>query len=492
VVGSLGAQADRIVSTGEAVLASLAMHDSARIAPSASPVGRAHAQVSFAEALRVWLRVAALSFGGPAGQIAVMHRILVEEKRWVSEARFLHALNYCMLLPGPEAQQLATYIGWLLHRTTGGLAAGILFILPGFLAILVLSILYGVYHHTAAVTALFFGLKAAVLAVVVEAVIRIGRRALKNRFFVAIAAVTFVAIFLFAVPFPMIILAAGLLGFLGGRLHPEALLVPAAHSGGSASNTYESVISDAAPAQAPPTLGRALRPLAVCLPLWGAPIALLAVWLGSTHVLVRQGIFFSKAAVVTFGGAYAVLVYVAQQAVETYQWLRPGEMLDGLGMAETTPGPLIMVLQFVGFLGAYRNPEPFTPLLAGVLGSIVTVWVTFVPCFLWIFLGAPYVERLRGNQLLNAALSTITAAVVGVILNLAVWFALHVAFASVSEVDTLGMRLLVPEIATARYASIALAGLAFFALFAMRWGMLRTLATCTAAGAAYQLLLGGG
>jgi chromate transporter len=444
--------------------------------------------ISFAEALRVWLQVAALSFGGPAGQIAVMHRILVEEKRWVSEQRFLHALNYCMLLPGPEAQQLATYIGWLLHRTAGGLAAGVLFVLPGFLAILGLSILYGVYRETVIISALFFGLKAAVLAVVVEAVVRIGRRALKNAVMVGIAVLAFVAIFVFAVPFPIIIVAAGLLGLLGGRLRPDVFHVIQAHSGGGTSASGGPRIADDAAAHTPPSLAHAARVLAVCLPLWGAPLALLALWLGSTHVLVREGIFFSKAAVVTFGGAYAVLAYVAQQAVETYQWLRPGEMLDGLGMAETTPGPLIMVVQFVGFLGAYRNPEPFGPLLAGVLGSLVTVWVTFVPCFLWIFLGAPYIEHLRGNRLLSSALSTITAAVVGVILNLAVWFGLHVAFATVTETHVLGMHVPIPDLATARYASIAIAAGAFFALFRMGWGTIRTLAVCTAAGTVYHLV----
>jgi chromate transporter len=436
--------------------------------------------------LKVWAQVAALSFGGPAGQIAVMHRILVEEKRWVSEERFLHALNYCMLLPGPEAQQLATYIGWLLHRTAGGLAAGILFVLPGFVAILALSILYGVYHDTAVIGALFFGLKAAVLAVVVEAVIRIGKRALKNKVMVALAALAFISIFFFAVPFPLIVFAAGVAGLLGGRLRPDLFYVIQGHGSGSAS--HATLIADDAEAHTAPTAARALRVLAICLPLWAGPLLFLALWLGDSHVLVREGIFFSKAAVVTFGGAYAVLAYVAQQAVDTFHWLRPGEMLDGLGMAETTPGPLILVVQFVGFLGAYRNPAPFAPLVAGVLGSLVTVWVTFVPCFLWIFLGAPYIELLRGNRLLSSALSAITAAVVGVVLNLAGWFGLHVAFGTVNEIDSFGMRVLVPELSTARWASIAIAAFAFFALFRRGWGMVRTLAVCTSVGAAYYLL----
>jgi chromate transporter len=451
--------------------------------PATNGATRSSPPISFAEALRVWVKVAALSFGGPAGQIAVMHRILVEEKRWVSEERFLHALNYCMLLPGPEAQQLAVYIGWLLHRTAGGLAAGCLFVLPGFLSILVLSTLYAVYQETAIIAALFFGLKAAVLAVVVEAVVRIGKRALKNSVMVGLAGVAFVAIFFFAVPFPLIILGAGLIGLLGGKLRPDIFYVIKGPQAGTQPVCGEALITDEMAAHTQPTLARSLRVLVTCLALWAGPLVLLVLWLGDSHVLVREGIFFSKAAVVTFGGAYAVLAYIAQQAVETYGWLHPGEMLDGLGMAETTPGPLIMVVQFVGFLGAYRSAAPFSPLMAGVLGSLVTVWVTFVPCFLWIFLGAPYIEQLRGNKLLSSALSTITAAVVGVILNLAVWFSLHVAFGIVNETHVFGMRLLLPDFATARYASIVIAAGAFLALFRFHWGMIRTLAVCTGTGA---------
>lgn len=452
--------------------------------PTASEFpGGDRSAVTFSEALRVWIRVAALSFGGPAGQIAVMHRILVEEKRWVSEERFLHALNYCMLLPGPEAQQLATYIGWLLHGTAGGLAAGILFVLPGFVAIMAMSILYASYHDTTALAALFFGLKAAVLAIVIEAVVRIGKRALKNRFMVGVAAAAFLAIFFLDVPFPLIVLGAGSLGLLGSKLLPE--MFATAHGSAAVSGAVTDGL--AAPA-VQPTAARALRVLAIFIALWGTPLALLALWLGSSHVLVREGVFFSKAAVVTFGGAYAVLAYIAQQAVETYGWLAPGEMLDGLGMAETTPGPLIMVVQFVGFLGAYRNPEPFTPLVAGVLGALMTVWVTFVPCFLWIFLGAPYIEKLRGSRSLSAALSAITAAVVGVILNLAVWFGLHVAFGIVNEVHWHSLRLLVPDLQTTSWASIAVAAAAFVMLFRLGWGMVSTLAACTAAGAFLYLL----
>jgi chromate transporter len=445
--------------------------------------------IPFREALRVWTLVALQSFGGPAGQIAVMHRILVEEKRWVSESRFLHALNYCMLLPGPEAQQLATYIGWLLHRTLGGLVAGILFVLPGFLSILVLSILYAIYGETTFVSGLFFGLKPAVMAVVVEAVVRIGRRTLKTRVLQILAGTAFIAIFFLDVPFPAIVAAAGLAGWLGGRLLPEQFPAAQPHAPGGAHGTEAVPVVDSLVHQARPSLGRSLRILAVGLTLWFLPLLALIALFGSGHVLVQQGIFFSKAAVVTFGGAYAVLAYVGQQAVETYGWLRPGEMLDGLGMAETTPGPLIMVLQFVGFMGAYRLAEGLDPLTAGILGSIVTTWVTFVPCFLWIFLGAPYIERLRGNRSLSTALTGITAAVVGVILNLAVWFSLHTLFGQVDEVRRLGVRLQVPVWSTLDPAALVIAAFAFLALFRWKLGLLQTLAASAAAGLVWVLVL---
>ncbi|HKH49930.1 MAG TPA: chromate efflux transporter [Thermoanaerobaculia bacterium] len=451
--------------------------------------------IPFREALRVWTLVAIQSFGGPAGQIAVMHRILVEEKRWVSESRFLHALNYCMLLPGPEAQQLAIYIGWLLNRALGGLAAGILFVLPGFLSILTLSILYATYGDTTFVSGLFFGLKPAVMAVVVEAVFRIGRRTLKTRVLQTMAGAAFIAIFFLDVPFPVIVAAAGLAGWLGGRLMPEQFPGAQPHAPGGAHGTEVVPVADSLVHQVQPSLGRSLRVLAVGLTLWFLPLLALIALFGSEHVLVQQGIFFSKAAVVTFGGAYAVLAYVGQQAVETYGWLRPGEMLDGLGMAETTPGPLIMVLQFVGFMGAYRLAEGLDPLTAGILGSIVTTWVTFVPCFLWIFLGAPYIERLRGNRSLSTALTGITAAVVGVVLNLAVWFSLHTLFSQVDEVRRLGMRLLVPVWSTLDPTALVIAAFAFLALFRWKLGMLKTLAASAAAGLVWVLvvrpLLGG-
>lgn len=446
--------------------------------------GRGGHGVSFREALGVWCQVAALSFGGPAGQIAVMHRILVDEKRWVSEGRFLHALNYCMLLPGPEAQQLATYIGWLLHGWRGGLVAGGLFILPGFLSILALSLLYAAYQDLTLVQGLFFGLKAAVLAVVVEAVIRIGKKSLKNRVMIAIAGASFLGIFFFEVPFPALVLGAGLLGLLGGRWWPGYFHVIKGHQ---VEDGPAAALSDHGSGHTPPSWRRTLGILAIGLPVWFAPIVLFVSVFGPDHVLFIESVFFSKAAVVTFGGAYAVLAYIAQQAVEVYHWLLPGEMLDGLGMAETTPGPLVQVVQFVGFMGAYRNPAPFNPLLAGVLGSVVTTWVTFVPCFIWIFLGAPYIERLRGNRLLSSALSSITAAVVGVILNLAVWFAVHVVFVRVDESHWMGMRLLRPDPSTANLGAALIAGGAFVALFRLRWGMIRTLAVAAGIGIAWHL-----
>lgn len=432
--------------------------------------------VYFGDAFRVWLKIGLLSFGGPAGQIALMHRILVEEKRWTGERRFLHALNYCMLLPGPEAMQLATYVGWLLHGVRGGLVAGVLFVLPGFIAMLALSVLYALYQDIGIVQGLFFGLKAAVLAIVLEAVIRIGRRALRNRAQVVIAALAFIAIFFLELPFPLIVFAAGVAGLLGGRYRPDTFYTIKEHS------VDDDVIARAGKTTSARGWSHPIRTVAIWLPLWFLPILFLWTSLGADHVLTQEGLFFSKAAVVTFGGAYAVLAYIAQQAVEVYQWLLPGEMLDGLGMAETTPGPLIMVTQFVGFMGALRFPEPFSPLMAGVVGSIVTTWVTFVPCFLWIFLGAPYVERIRDNRVLGSALSCITAAVVGVVLNLAVWFAVHTLFGNVTEAHVGGVRLLVPDWPSWNVPATALAAGAFTVMLKLHWSMLRTLGAAVVVG----------
>jgi chromate transporter len=456
-----------------------------------APTSDAGHGIPFAEALRTWVRVGLESFGGPAGQIAVMHRILVEEKRWVSEERFLHALSYCMLLPGPEAQQLATYIGWLLHRTRGGLTAGLLFVFPGFVTILLLSLLYAAYGNLPLVSGIFFGIKPAVLALVLEALLRISRRALKHRLHWRIAAAAFVSIFLLQVPFPLIVLGAAAIGLVLQRFVPA--FVPenaAAGSGASASAPLDALLDRETPEHARPSAGRTLRVAAIWGTLWATPVLLLLATLGSHHVFTQIAIFFSKMAVVTFGGAYAVLAYVAQQAVENYGWLGPGEMLDGLGMAETTPGPLIQVVQFVGFLAAYRQPGALTPWVAGTLAALITTWVTYVPCFLWIFLGAPYVERLRSSRVLRGALASITAAIVGVVLNLAMWFSLHVLFSTVREVHAGPLLLQVPAWETVNVAAVAIAIVAVVATLRFNVGIFALLGGSAAAGVLWQLRFG--
>ncbi len=390
---------------------------------------------TFAEAFRFWLKLGFISFGGPSGQIAMMHAELVEKKRWIDNSRFLHALNFCMLLPGPEAIQLAIYIGWLLHKTRGGIVAGTLFVIPSIFILWALSYVYVAYGNILWIAAIFYGLKPAVLAIVAAAVIRIGRKALQNALMWAVAASAFIAIYFFRVPFPAIIVTAGVFGLLGGKTLPRYFSVATDHRRESESQTYLLGDDGETPSHTRPSLARTLKVCTISIFLWWLPIALAGIWLGTEHAIFREGIFFSKAAMVTFGGAYAVLPYVSQQAVENYHWLGAGQMLDGLGLAETTPGPLIMVLQFVGFLGAWNQPGHLPPLLAATLGALITTWTTFVPCFLWIFLGAPYVEKLRGNESLTSALSTVTAAVVGVILNLAVWFGLHVIFPATGNVD---------------------------------------------------------
>lgn len=435
--------------------------------------------LTLAAALPTWARIAALSFGGPAGQIALMHRVLVEEKKWVSERRFLHALNYCMLLPGPEAQQLATYIGWLMHRTAGGLVAGGLFILPGILALLALSTIYVAFGTLPAVAGALFGLNAAVLSIVVEALIRIGRRALTDRPRRVIAALAFLAIFFGGVPFPAIILAAALYG---------ALADPGAVA--TAATTETTLLGEETPAHARPATRRALVTLAVGLTLWLLPTLALLATLGPHHIFTSIALFFTKVAVLTFGGAYAILAYVAQEVVGTAHWLTPREMIDGLGMAETTPGPLIMVLQFVGFLAAAHRPSSLPPLLAGLLGGLLSSWVTFVPSFLWVFLGGPYIEQLRGNRRLTGALSAITAAVVGVILNLAVWFAIHTLFAATVRVAAGPLRFDMPVTSSLDIARFGLSVFAALAIFRWRIGMFATLALCAAAGVGLTLLSG--
>jgi chromate transporter len=442
--------------------------------------------INFAEAFRVWLRVALLSFGGPAGQIAVMHRILVDEKNWISESRFLHALNYCMLLPGPEAQQLATYIGWLLHRTAGGIMAGGLFILPGIIAIMGLSYIYAAFGNVGYVEALFFGLKAAVLAIVIQAVVRVGKRALRNRIMIALAAIAFIAIFFFNVPFPIIIVSAGLIGYAGaksGRSEFAAL-----EHGGKSTAAVDSMLGEEVPDHVRPNIPRALRVGAFWLAMWLVPVAVLLIAVGEANVFSQIALFFSKMAMVTFGGAYAVLAYVAQQAVEHYHWVNPRQMLDGLGMAETTPGPLIMVLQFVGFMAAFRDHGTLSPMLAGTLGGLLATWVTFTPCFLWIFVGGPFIEKLRGNKGLAGALTAITAAVVGVILNLSVWFALHTIFRATAKVASYGLSFDMPVLSSVDIAALVLAIAAATAVFRFNLGMLTVLGGSCVAGVLLRLV----
>jgi chromate transporter len=421
-----------------------------------------------------------------------MHRILVDEKKWIGEERFLHALNYCMLLPGPEAQQLATYIGWLMHRTKGGIVAGVLFVLPGAISIMALSWIYVLYGRLGIVSALFFGLKAAVLAVVLQAVVRIGSRALKTPASRLLAVAAFILIFFFATPFPIIILAAGLIGWWASRAGSSAFRGGGGH--GAAKGVIvadaDTLLGEELPAHARPGWRETLRTALVWLALWLLPVAVLVVALGPDNVFSRIGTFFSTMAAVTFGGAYAVLAYVAQQAVENYGWLQPTEMLDGLGMAETTPGPLIMVLQFVGFLGAFREAGWDSPLLAGTVGGLLATWVTFAPCFAFIFLGAPYVERLHDNRALTGALAAVTAAVVGVIANLALWFGLRVLFADVRQVKLGPVALDLPAVGSVDLLALALAALAAICLFRLKLGLLRTLGATALVGLVAKLALG--
>jgi len=448
--------------------------------------------ISFGAAAWVWVRVAALSFGGPAGQIAVMHRILVEEKNWIGEERFLHALNYCMLLPGPEAHQLAVYIGWLLHRIRGGILSGTLFVLPGLVALGILSWIYAAFGSVGPVQALFFGLKAAVLAVVLEAVMRVGKRALKTTAHRVIAALAFVALFFFALPFPIVILDAAVIGLVGNRINPSWFASAPGHGAATqaarAAAAIDAAFARDIPAHVRPSLPRLALIAIIGALVWLGPVAILL----ATHagVFATIATFNSKMAVVTFGGAYAVLAYMAQQAVEHYHWLKPGEMLVGLGFAETTPGPLISVVEFVGFLAAWRAPGALPPTVAGFLGGFLAMWATFVPSFLWIFLGGPYVEALIGNKTLNAALSAITAAVVGVILNLAVWLSLHTLFGVVAAVRVGILVLNLPSFVTINWPALVLSLAAVIAMFRFKAGMLPTLAACSAAGVAYYFLIG--
>ncbi|WP_301749783.1 chromate efflux transporter [uncultured Erythrobacter sp.] len=430
--------------------------------------------ITFTDLLRVFTRIGLLSFGGPAGQIALMHRELVEERTWITEDDFLHALNFCHLLPGPEAQQLATWIGWRLHGWRGGLAAGLLFVIPGALIILALSVLYGIAANLSWVEALFLGVKAAVLAIVVQALLRIAGRALDTKLKRALAIAAFVGLFLFDLPFPLIVLGSGVIGMVVASKRPDLLALKAGKAG------------EVLPER--PWRSTVLS-VAVWGAVWAAPMLLIAVTLGQDHVLWEIGAFFSQLAIVTFGGAYAVLAYMAQEAVQGFGWLQPGEMADGLGLAETTPGPLILVTQFVGYLAAFRAPEPFSPLGAGLLGAGLTTWVTFAPCFMWIFAFAPWIDRLGNAVRLKGGLAAVTAAVVGVIANLTAWFALHVLFASVGQRPFGPLRLYWPDPASFDWRAGVLAVVACGLAFGLKWSVLRILAVCAVGGVALSLPL---
>lgn len=422
--------------------------------------------VSFSEALREWGRIGVLSFGGPTAQIALMHRVIVDERKWLTEQQFLNALGFCMLLPGPEAMQLATYCGWRLHGLKGGLAAGLLFVLPGAFVVLALAMIYAAYGNVPLVEALFLGVKAAVLVIVVEALLRIAKRALKSLDRWLLAALSFVAIFFLALPFPLIVLLAALYGFARGKTGDDASPPPAAIT--------------VSPMQTAKTV-------AIWFAIWVVPLAILALSLGPDHVLAQLGWFFSKLAVVTFGGAYAVLAYMGQDVVLHHQWLEAGQMMDGLGLAETTPGPLILVTEFVGYVAAYLHGTGAPAPVMGLMGALVALWATFAPCFLWIFAGAPYIEWINGQPRLRAALSAITAAVVGVILNLAVWFALHVFFASVEQVKSGPLILWTPDLATLDWRVVALAGVSGYLLLLRHWGIASVLGISAALALAINL-----
>ncbi|MGI5519338.1 chromate efflux transporter [Micromonospora sp. CA-259024] len=442
--------------------------------------------VPLGRAVRAWFLISLQTFGGPAGQIAVMQRHLVDERRWIGQRRFLHALNYCMLLPGPEAQQLAIYVGWLLNGLRGGLIAGTLFVLPGVVALLALSGLYVGFGDTQIVKALFAGLAPAVVAIVVQAVWRVGSGALNNRVLLGFAVVAFVALAVFGVPFPVVVALAAVAGWAVHRWHPAHLTTAGHRDAGE--DAPAPLISDDALHHGRPTGRRAATVLAVGLLAWFVPVAAVVAFTGGDSVYTQQGLFFSGTAVVTFGGAYAVLAFVAQRAVEDYGWLSAGDMVRGLALAESTPGPLIMVVQFVAFLGAYHNPGGLDPWVAGVVGSLLTTWVTFVPCFLFVLLGAPYVERLRGNHALSAALTGITAAVVGVIANLGLYFAAHTLFARQHLVATGPLHLELPDLGSWRPVPLAIAVIAVALVFGLRWSVLRVLAVSAALGLVAGLL----
>ncbi|OYW47669.1 MAG: chromate transporter [Novosphingobium sp. 28-62-57] len=422
---------------------------------------------NFRTMVRVFARIGFLSFGGPAGQIALMHSELVDERQWVDEEQYLHALNFCHLLPGPEAQQLATWIGWKLHGLRGGLAAGLLFVLPGALVILALTALYAVAADLDWFAAVFLGIKAAVLAIVVQALLRIAGRALNTGFKRGLSVAAFFALFAFNAPFPLVVLGAGAIGMVVAAARPDWLALKPGND---------------VPLSTPRPWGQSIRTVLIWGAIWAAPMALVLATLGRDHVLWDIGSFFSQLAVVTFGGAYAVLAYMAQESVQHYGWLSAGEMADGLGLAETTPGPLIMVTQFVGYLAAFRAPEPFSPLVAGLLGALLTTWVTFAPCFLWIFTFAPWIERMENSPRLKGGLAAVTAAVVGVIANLTAWFFIHVLFSAVIATQIGPMHLNIPVWTSFDWRAAMLAAMAAMLLFKVKWSIIGVLAAAAAGG----------
>ncbi len=418
---------------------------------------------TYREALAVWLRIGLLSFGGPSGQIALMHRMLVDERKWIDDGRFLNALNFCMLLPGPEAMQLATYIGWRLHGVRGGLTAGLLFVLPGALVVLALSMIYAAFGNVPTIEALFLGIKAAVLVIVIEALLRIAKRALKGPEHWVLAALSFVAIFFFGAPYPLLVLAAAIIGYA-----VSARQVTSATSA-AASEAVHGV-----------PLAKTVTSAGLWLAIWILPLLAVAAIFGKGHVLAQIGYFFSKLAIVTFGGAYAVLAYMGQDVATQYGWITAGEMMDGLGLAETTPGPLILVTEFVGYIAGYRHGGAGPSLAMGVAGAVITLWATFAPCFLWVFTGGPYVEWLNSQPKLKGALAGVTAAVVGVILNLAIWFALHVFFSRVTPRSVGILKLWVPDLATLDWRIVALAAISAFLLLWRHWNVIAVLAVASA------------
>jgi chromate transporter len=459
--------------------------------PTWPSMPQSHHVVPLREATRAWFGISLRTFGGPAGQIAVMHRDMVEERRWIGEERFLHALSYCTLLPGPEAQQLSIYLGWLLNGTAGGMIAGTLFVLPGYITLMALSAIYAQWGSTAAVTALFAGLGPAVLAIVGQALMRVAKRTLRNRLLIAVAVLSFIALFACGVPFPAVIAGAAVIGVVGSRVH--WLGQPSnAHAASAQSRTDEGepLIADSALNAERPSMLRAIRIVIIGLVAWGTPLVVAVVALGRSHAVVDQGLFFSGTAIVTFGGAYAVLSFVADRAVSVYSWVLPGEMVHGLALAETTPGPLIMVVQFVAFLGAFRNPGSLNPWVAAILGATMTVWVTFVPCFVLVFLGAPHIEGLRRNATLSSALTGVTAAVVGVIANLSLYFAIHTLFGSVKNYRSGPLRLELPAWSTLKTSSVIVAAVAFVLVFKAKLSVLKVLGCCACLGAVLHVVAG--